>query len=312
MKDIKYIFIVLALSLVVLSGCGLPGLGDSNSKDSVKITATESSETKIVANIEKLMIEHYTNGDIKPIIIGNLSSSIVQHNALMRGDANMSAVRFTGTELTSVLDAPPTRDANKAMDESQRLFKKKYDQKYYHSLGFENTYAFMVTKETADKYHLEKVSDLEKYKDQLRLGMDTQWMNRAGDGYPAFQKEYGFKFKSARPMQIGLVYDALKNKKLDIAVGYSTDGRIAAYNLKILKDDRNFFPPYDGSPLATEELIKDHPEIDKALTKLENTISTKEMQKLNYEADGKGKEPAVIAEEFIKKHNYFEDKKGGQ
>ncbi|MGX0386151.1 osmoprotectant ABC transporter substrate-binding protein [Staphylococcus hominis] len=312
MKDIKYIFIVLALSLVVLSGCGLPGLGDSNSKDSVKITATESSETKIVANIEKLMIEHYTNGDIKPIIIGNLGSSIVQHNALMRGDANMSAVRFTGTELTSVLDAPPTRDANKAMDESQRLFKKKYDQKYYHSLGFENTYAFMVTKETADKYHLEKVSDLEKYKDQLRLGMDTQWMNRAGDGYPAFQKEYGFKFKSARPMQIGLVYDALKNKKLDIAVGYSTDGRIAAYNLKILKDDRNFFPPYDGSPLATEELIKDHPEIDKALTKLENTISTKEMQKLNYEADGKGKEPAVIAKEFIKKHKYFEDKKGGQ
>ncbi|MGX0020333.1 osmoprotectant transport system substrate-binding protein [Staphylococcus hominis] len=312
MKNIKCILIVLALSLVVLSGCGLPGLGDSNSKDSVKITATESSETKIVANIEKLMIEHYTNGDITPIIIGNLGSSIVQHNALMRGDANMSAVRFTGTELTSVLDAPPTRDANKAMDESQRLFKKKYNQKYYHSLGFENTYAFMVTKETADKYHLEKVSDLEKYKDQLRLGMDTQWMNRAGDGYPAFQKEYGFKFKSARPMQIGLVYDALKNKKLDIAVGYSTDGRIAAYNLKILKDDRNFFPPYDGSPLATEKLIKDHPEIDKALTKLENTISTKEMQKLNYEADGKGKEPAVIAEEFIKKHNYFEDKKGGQ
>ena len=195
MKNIKCIFIVLALSLVVLSGCGLPGLGDSNSKDSVKITATESSETKIVANIEKLMIEHYTNGDIKPIIIGNLGSSIVQHNALMRGDANMSAVRFTGTELTSVLDAPPTRDANKAMDESQRLFKKKYNQKYYHSLGFENTYAFMVTKETADKYHLEKVSDLEKYKDQLRLGMDTQWMNRAGDGYPAFQKSMALSSK---------------------------------------------------------------------------------------------------------------------
>ena len=63
MKNIKYIFIVLALSLVVLSGCGLPGLGDSNSKDSVKITSTETSETKIMANIEKLMIEHYTNGD---------------------------------------------------------------------------------------------------------------------------------------------------------------------------------------------------------------------------------------------------------
>ena len=64
-------------------------------------------------------------------------------------------------------------------------------------------------------------------------------MNRAGDGYPAFQKEYGFKFKSARPMQIGLVYDALKTK-IRYCRWLPTDGRIAAYNLKILKDDRNF------------------------------------------------------------------------
>lgn len=314
MKKLKLTFILLAMSLIVLSGCSLPDLGDGDGKDSVKITATETSETKIMANIEKLMIEHYTNGKIKPTIIGNLGSSIIQHNALQRGDVNMSAVRYTGTELTSVLDAPPTKDTKKAMSESQRLFKEKYNQKFYDSFGFENTYAFMVTKEVAEKYHLEKVSDLKKYKDELRLGMDTQWMNRAGDGYPAFQKDYGFKFASARPMQIGLVYDALKNKKLDVAVGYSTDGRIAAYDLKILKDDRKFFPPYDGSPLATEKLIKDHPEIDKALKKLQGQISTKEMQKLNYEADGKGKEPAVIAEEYLKKHNYFEDdsKKGGQ
>lgn len=314
MKKLKLTFILMALSLVVLSGCSLPGLGDGDGKDSVKITATETSETKIMANIEKLMIEHYTNDRIKPTIVGNLGSSIIQHNALQRGDVNMSAVRYTGTELTSVLEAPPTKDTKKAMSESQRLFKKKYDQKFYNSFGFENTYAFMVTKEVAEKYHLEKVSDLKKYKDELRLGMDTQWMNRAGDGYPAFQKDYGFKFSSARPMQIGLVYDALKNKKLDVAVGYSTDGRIAAYDLKILKDDRKFFPPYDGSPLATKKLIKDNPKIDKALQKLEGKISTEEMQKLNYEADGKGKEPAVIAEEYVKKHNYFEDdtKKGGQ
>ncbi len=81
--------------------------------------------------------------------------------------------------------------------------------------------------------------------------------------------------------------------------------------MKILEDDRKFFPPYDGSPLANEQLIKDNPEIDKALKKLEGKISTEEMQKLNYEADGKGKEPAVIAEEYLKKHHYFEEKKGG-
>ena len=109
MKKLKLTFILLAMSLIVLSGCSLPGLGDGDGKDSVKITATETSETKIMANIEKLMIEHYTNGKIKPTIVGNLGSSIIQHNALQRGDVNMS-VRYTGTELTSVLDAPPTKD----------------------------------------------------------------------------------------------------------------------------------------------------------------------------------------------------------
>ena len=169
----------------------------------------------------------------------------------------------------------------------------------------------MVTKETARKYHLETVSDLKKHKD-LRLGVDSSWMERAGDGYKGFTQDYGFSFNTVRPMQIGLVYDALHNKKLDAAVGYSTDGRIAAYDLKILKDDRRFFPPYDASPFATNKLLKKHPEIKKSMKKLEGKISTKQMQQLNYEADGKGKEPAVVAEEFLKKHNYFDDEKGGQ
>ena len=123
----------------------------------------------------------------------------------------MSAQRIYRDRINKCPVAPPTKDTDKAMSESQRLFKKKFNQKYYNSFGFENTYAFMVTKEVADKYHLKKVSDLKKYKDELRLGMDTQWMNRQGDGYPAF-KRLRLQFDSARPMQIGLVYDALKNK----------------------------------------------------------------------------------------------------
>ena len=89
-------------------------------------------------------------------------------------------------------------------------------------------------------------------------------MNRAGDGYPAFQKEYGFKFASARPMQIGLVYDALKIK-IRCCCWLFNRWTYCCLRFENLKDDRKFFPPYDGSPLATEKLIKDHPEIDKAL-----------------------------------------------
>ena len=127
MKHLKYTVILIALSLLVLSGCSLPGLGDGNAKDDVKITTTETSETKIIANMEKLMIEHETKGKIKPTLIGNLGSSIIQHNALQRGDVNMSAVRYTGTELTSVLDAKPTKDPKKRC-QKHNVCLKKYDQ----------------------------------------------------------------------------------------------------------------------------------------------------------------------------------------
>ncbi|HEH8231261.1 TPA: osmoprotectant ABC transporter substrate-binding protein [Staphylococcus aureus] len=311
MKKIKYILVVFVLSLTVLSGCSLPGLGSKSTKNDVKITALSTSESQIISHMLRLLIEHDTHGKIKPTLVNNLGSSTIQHNALINRDANISGVRYNGTDLTGALKEAPIKDPKKAMIATQQGFKKKFDQTFFDSYGFANTYAFMVTKETAKKYHLETVSDLAKHSKDLRLGMDSSWMNRKGDGYEGFKKEYGFDFGTVRPMQIGLVYDALNSEKLDVALGYSTDGRIAAYDLKILKDDKQFFPPYAASAVATNELLRQHPELKTTINKLTGKISTSEMQRLNYEADGKGKEPAVVAEEFLKKHHYFDKQKGG-
>lgn len=311
MKKIKYILVVFVLSLTVLSGCSLPGLGSKSTKNDVKITALSTSESQIISHMLRLLIEHDTHGKIKPTLVNNLGSSTIQHNALINRDANISGVRYNGTDLTGALKEAPIKDPKKAMIATQQGFKKKFDQTFFDSYGFANTYAFMVTKETAKKYHLETVSDLAKHSKDLRLGMDSSWMNRKGDGYEGFKKEYGFDFGTVRPMQIGLVYDALNSEKLDVALGYSTDGRIAAYDLKVLKDDKQFFPPYAASAVATNELLRQHPELKTTINKLIGKISTSEMQRLNYEADGKGKEPAVVAEEFLKKHHYFDKQKGG-
>ncbi|OFO16251.1 glycine/betaine ABC transporter substrate-binding protein [Staphylococcus aureus] len=311
MKKIKYILVVFVLSLTVLSGCSLPGLGSKSTKNDVKITALSTSESQIISHTLRLLIEHDTHGKIKPTLVNNLGSSTIQHNALINVDANISGVRYNGTDLTGALKEAPIKDPKKAMIATQQGFKKKFDQTFFDSYGFANTYAFMVTKETAKKYHLETVSDLAKHSKDLRLGMDSSWMNRKGDGYEGFKKEYGFDFGTVRPMQIGLVYDALNSEKLDVALGYSTDGRIAAYDLKVLKDDKQFFPPYAASAIATNELLRQHPELKTTINKLTGKISTSEMQRLNYEADGKGKEPAVVAEEFLKKHHYFDKQKGG-
>ncbi|HLR19921.1 MAG TPA: osmoprotectant ABC transporter substrate-binding protein [Staphylococcus sp.] len=307
MKFSKYILILIITSTIVLSSCDLPGLGASQSKDSVKISALATSESQIMAYMIKDLIEHDTEGEINGSIINNLGSATIQHNALMNGDADISSTRYTGTDLVGVLEHKPITEPKKAMDLTKQLFKEKYNQRFFNSYGFENTFAFMVTKETAKKYDLHNVSDLEKVKDEVKVGTDTTWIKRGGDGYTPFQEHYGFDFTSIKPMQIGLVYDALKNKKLDVALGYTTDGRIAAYDLVVLEDDKKFFPTYDASAVAPNQLLKQQPEVEKAIKKLDNKISTEQMQKLNYKADGEGKEPAIVAKAFLKKHNYFEN-----
>lgn len=308
MKFMKCFTLFLIFCTMFLASCDLPGLSGGQSKKDIKITALATSESQIMAYMLKDKIEHDSKGKYTASIINNLGSASIEHNAIINGDAEVSSTRYTGTDLIGALNHKPVRNSKNAMNITQSLFKKKFDQTFFNSYGFENTFAFMVTQETAKKYNLHTVSDLRKIKDKVKVGTDTTWIKRGGDGYAPFKSYYGFGFKQLKPMQIGLVYDALKNKKLDVALGYTTDGRISGYNLKVLKDDKNFFPPYDASPLATNSLLNKHPGVKKSMQELEDKISTKEMQKLNYQADGKGIEPAVVAQQYLKKHNYFDKK----
>ncbi|WP_038021867.1 glycine betaine ABC transporter substrate-binding protein, partial [Tetragenococcus muriaticus] len=128
-----------------------------------------------------------------------------------------------------------------------------------------------------------------------------------GDGYPGFTQEYGFEFGSIFPMQIGLVYDAVAAHRMDVVLGYSTDGRVASYNLVMLEDDRQYFPPYDASPIINEEIAETEPEVREAIQRLAGTIDTETMQELNYQSDNNLIEPSIVAERFLQEHNYFEE-----
>lgn len=306
MRQTKKLLAVVLVSLTVLAGCSLPGLSSSSS-DGIAITSMTTTESQIVSHMSRLMIEHYSYGEIEPVMINNLGSSTIQHNALLSGDAQVSGVRYTGTELTGVLNKEAESDPEVALEQTQKAFDEEFDMKFYDSYGFDNTYAFMVTRETAEEYDLETTSDLAEYTDEFAVGVDTSWFNRPGDGYPAFQEAYGFAFDNIRAMQISLVYEALSTGSLDLALGYTTDGRIPAYDLVVLEDDMQFFPPYDASPFATHEIIEEYPEIDEALSRMTGTISTETMQNLNYRSDEEGIEPALVAEEFLEEHNYFEE-----
>ena len=298
--------LLLVVTALLLASCSFPGLASNTDEETISITGGITSEAQILASLVAGMVEHYT--DKNTAIINNLATTTINHQAMMNGDASISAARYTGTDLTTTLNLPPEKDPKKAFAIVKQEFEKRYDQTWFPSYGFENTYVFLVRKDTAEKYNLKKVSDLKDVADQLVAGVDTSWITRKGDGYDGFQTTYGFSFDSILPMQIGLVYDAVEAGKMDIVLGYSTDGRIASYDLVMLEDDRNFFPPYDAAPVVDNQVLKNTPGLDEALNKLGNTISTAKMQQLNYEADNNLVEPSVVAERFLKENHYFEGK----
>lgn len=294
----------LALIFVLLVACSLPGVSSSKEK-AIRVAGLATTEGRILNEIVRQMIEHET--DLKVDTINNLGTSVVLHQAVMQGDADITSVRYTGTEMAATLGITPEKDPDKALALVQEVFDKDYDMKYYDSYGFDNTYAFMVTQETADRLQLKTVADLEKYKDQIHAGFDSQWLIREGDGYPGFVETYGFELANKHSMQIGLVYDALAAGKMDTVLGYSTDGRIASYNLVTLEDNLKFFPPYDASPAATHKILQEYPELDDILSRLVGKIDTETMQQLNYTADHQLTEPAIVAKEFLEAHNYFRE-----
>ena len=303
----KTIFVLTIVSsfLVLMSGCSFPGLGGSNrNQDTIAIGSIATSENQILANLAKLMIEHYT--DEKVVMINNLGTSTVVHNAMVNEDINISAGRYTGTDLSGTLNLEPEKDPKKAFDIVSKEFQTRYQQEWLPSYGFANTYAFMVSKKTAETYNLKKISDLKDVAGELTAGVDTSWINRDGDGYKAFSDAYNVNFKKVYPMQIGLVYDAVAAEKMDVVLGYSTDGRISSYDLVILEDDLNFFPPYDASVVMSDKLKESKPELKPILEKLSGKIDTDTMQQLNYQADNNLLEPENVARQFLRDNNFFE------
>lgn len=297
--------IITLLSLTLLTGCTLPGLGANAQSNDIVIAGGNTTERQILTEILVQMTQHYVP-DVKVSQINNLGSTLLIYQALTRNDANVAGAMYTGTSLTGELQMDPITDPKLAMETVQKEYYKRYQMLWFPSYGFENSYAFMVTRKFAEENNLTKVSDFEKLSSTLKVGVDSSWIDRPGDGYESFKELYGFSFTNLYPMEIGLVYNAVQVDEMQAVLGYSTDGRIEAYDLVILEDDRNLFPPYDASPLLSTKLLEAHPELELVFLKLENQIPQDVMQGLNRKADELKIEPKKVAQQFLEENNYFE------
>jgi osmoprotectant transport system substrate-binding protein len=170
--------------------------------------------------------------------------------------------------------------------------------------GFNNTYTLAVKEEFAKENDIQTFSDLGKLADKLVFGCTMEFAERS-DGYPGFKRAYGYSFKEVKAMDPGLMYSAIDNDLVQVISAFATDGLLVAHKLKILKDDKNFFPPYFAAPLVNGEVLKRYPQIGDVLNRLANSITDEDMQQLNYMVDGEGRDAAEVARSFLKERGYI-------
>jgi osmoprotectant transport system permease protein len=165
-------------------------------------------------------------------------------------------------------------------DRVSREFRRRWDARWLPPLGFENTYAIAVRRETAERHRLATLSDLARAAPSLRAGLTPDFIGRP-DGLPGLARAYGVRFAQVRALLPAVKYQALAAGEVDVIDGYSTDGLIARYDLVVLEDDRRFFPPYEAAALVSGGLAARRPAAVAALTELSGRLDEAMMRRLN-------------------------------
>ena len=161
-------------------------------------------------------------------------------------------------------------------------------------------------KEMALRLGIDSISDLSLFindnPEGIVIGVNAEFWERP-DGFKPLMKLYGFRvpYDSVKKMDSGLVYQALKEKLVDVSMGFATDGRIAAFGFVNLQDDKSYFPIYNPAPVIRAEVLEKYPEIGDILRPIAENLTTEEMQKLNAEVDIEHREINEVAREWLMK-----------
>jgi osmoprotectant transport system permease protein len=207
---------------------------------------------------------------------------------------------YTGTGLLAILHQQPTGDARQVYRKVAREFRERYGARWLPPLGFQNTYAIAVRRETARRYGLVTLSDLARVSGTLRAGLTPDFIGRP-DGLPGLESAYGISFRSVRALLPAVKYQALAVGEVDVIDGYSTDGFILRYDLTVLEDDKGFFPPYEAAALVSAGFAQDLPGGVAALTELSGLLTELDMRRLNRRLEVDQEPVAQIAADELRR-----------
>jgi osmoprotectant transport system substrate-binding protein len=289
----RLLLLALALAVTFLSSCRAP-------KPQIVIGSKFFTEQVVLAELLAQHIETRTGIHVERKT--NLGGTLLVHKAMQAGQVDLY-VEYTGTALNAVLNESPTGDSSTVYQRVKQLYGQRFNFEVIEPLGFENTFAMVIRGEDAQQLHLRRMSDLVAVAPKWRIGVGFEFLERS-DGFRGWSERYGLHFaQQPSVMDLGLIYRALQDHKVDIVAGNSTDGVIDSLHLVILEDDRHYFPPYDAVPIVRRATLEKFPQLRGVLAELGGKITGSDMRHLNYLVDGEQRDVAAVVREYRQSHN---------
>ncbi len=286
------------MSRPVLAFCLLASalpLVPCDGQETVVVGSKNFEESRLLAEIISQLLENRTNLRVERRF--GLAGTQICFEALRSGAIDIYP-EYTGTGLASLLEEEPPGDAAATFLHVRRQFLERWNLWWLDPLGFENAYEIAVRGDVARDRSISSITALALDSPDLRAGFGFEFIERH-DGLPGLAQTYGLEFEDVRPMQQALKYQAVAAGDIQVLDVYTTDGRLALYDLTVLEDDLGFFPPYEAAPLARAETLEAHPEITLTLGLLSDAFDEEMMRRFNLRLQEQGETEAVVANDAL-------------
>jgi osmoprotectant transport system substrate-binding protein len=236
----------------------------------------------------------------------NLGGTAIAHQALLSGEIDLYP-EYTGTGLLAILERETMSDPDEVYEVVRDAYQEEFNLVWLDQAPMNNSQALAVKRSFSEEHDLTTISQMVEMASELRLAAVPDFEERE-DGLVGLREVYGdFSFQDIIVLDPGLKYQALLNDDAEVVVAFGTDGQIEGYDLVVLEDDQNLWPPYHVAPVVRQDTLDANPEIAEILNELAPLLTSEVMAGLNWRVDGPdAREPEDVAREFLEEHDLLD------
>jgi osmoprotectant transport system permease protein len=260
------------------------------------------TESRLLAEIMAQLIEAHTDARVERRF--GLGGTKICFDALCAGEIDLYP-EYTGTGLVTILGGEALSGPLQTYIAVQTQFRERYDLVWLAPFGFNNTYAMAMREARAEALGVRTISDLAAHAGELHVGVSHEFLSRK-DGWPGLSGSYSLGDVEIRGMEHGLAYAAIESGEIDLIDAYSTDGKLLRYRLRVLEDDRGYFPQYHAAPVVRAQALKGHPELEALLERLALRLPDARMQRLNFLVEEEKRSFEEVARSFLVEEGWVE------